>query len=328
MIRDSRGFVSKFDTLALFGFTEADLVAPLGAELERALRLRARAVVVASVAAELGDADALVLQLGTAADRSVLERASRLRYLGIFGTDQARVDVAFAASRGITVKNVPGYSTESVAEFAIAALLERLRALDEEKARARAGNLADGPGGAVLRNKTLGIVGLGRIGTRVAEIARRGFGSEVAYFSRTRRPELERSLGLFYRELLALAAESSVVFVHLPLTEATAGLLDRALLEKTPPGAIWIHLSPLELLDLDALDERLARGDFGFVFDHGDELEAATLTRLARHPGAVAYPPVACNTEAARAEKLRLFLSDVDAFLAEGPGGPDGPSTG
>jgi phosphoglycerate dehydrogenase-like enzyme len=74
----------------------------------------------------------------------------------------------------------------------------------------------------------------------------------------------------------------------------------------------------MELIALEALEERLETGDFGFVFDHADELEPGVLERLQRHPGLVAYPPVACNTDAARAEKLRTFLRNMDAFLARG----------
>ena len=308
----------KFERVALFGFSPEDLRAPPGAELERELRLRANAVVVAASVEALADADALVLALGQAADRSLFERARNLEYVGIFGTDQGRVDVEAARARGIVVRNVPGYSTDSVAEFAVATLLERFRRLDDAKARARKRDLADGPGGTTLRGKRLGVLGLGRIGQRVAEIARRGFDAEVIYWSRTRRPEIERSLGIVWRDSPALAVDADAVAVHLPLTPATSGLFGRQVFESVRAGAVWVHLSPLELVVLEALEAGLASGRFEFVFDHADELEPAWLERLVRYPGAVPYPPVACTTDTARARKLRLFLDDVDAFLAGG----------
>jgi lactate dehydrogenase-like 2-hydroxyacid dehydrogenase len=306
----------KFERLGFYGFSSDDLRGEAVTALMSELRTRAEVVDVASGAEDLGSVEALIVQLGAPVDAAVFERAPRLRYLGVFGTDRSRVDLEAAAARGIVVTNVPGYSTDSVAEFVVATLLERFRRLEEEKSRARKGDLGDGPGGTTLGSKRIGIIGFGRIGQRLAGILRRGFGSDVAYFSRTRRPELERELGVIAMDLPSLAERSDAVAVHLPLTPETAGIVDRDVLRRTPANALWIQLSPMELIDLDALDERLSRGDFGFVFDHADELDPASLERLVRHPGAMPYPPVACNTDAARAEKLRLFLENMDEFLA------------
>jgi phosphoglycerate dehydrogenase-like enzyme len=304
----------KFERLGLYGFSSDDLRGEAVTALTKELRTRAEVVDVAS--ADLGSVDALIVQLGVPVGGALFERATRLRYLGVFGTDRSRVDLEAASARGIVVTNVPGYSTDSVAEFVVATLLERFRRLEEEKSRAKKGDLGDGPGGTTLGSKRVGIIGFGRIGQRLAGILRHGFGSDVAYFSRTRRPELEHRLGVVAMDLASLAERSDAVAIHLPLTPETAGILDRNVFCRTPASALWIQLSPMELVDLDALDERLARGDFGFVFDHADELDPSALERLVRHPGATPYPPVACNTDAARAEKLSLFLRNMDEFLA------------
>src|SRR5207244_344459 len=113
-----------------------------------------------------------------------------------------------------------------------------------------------------------------------AEIARRGFGATVSYWSRTRRRDLEDSLGIGWLELPSLLADAEVLAVHLPLSKETERLFDGPLLEQIRGGAVLLSLSPMPLFDLAALESRLARGDLTFIFDHGDELAPGALAAL------------------------------------------------
>jgi phosphoglycerate dehydrogenase-like enzyme len=296
---------AQLDRLALVGFDDV----PAG--LREALERRAR-----QVETTLDEAsDALLVALGTPVDEALLARAPRLRYVGVYGTDHARVDVAAARAHGITVTNVPGYSTDSVAELALALLTEHMRGLGRARAQARTRDFDAAEGGTIVRGKAFGVIGLGRIGRRTAELARQGYRAEVAYFSRTRRPELEHELGLAFRTLPELLASCELIAIHLPLTTSTRGLLDRERIDRIRPGALVVNLSPMELFDLRALDDRLARGDLTLFFDHADELGEAELTRLTRHAGAVPYPAIGCTTVEAERERRRIALANLDAFL-------------
>lgn len=231
----------------------------------------------AALPAYLAQADTLLVQLGVTVDRALLDRAPQLRYVGVFGTSMGRIDRAECAARGIVVGNVPGFSTEAVAELAVAITLDHLRGLTDARTRAARGDLAEAPHvGRELRDLNVGIVGMGAIGTRVASILGAGFGADVRHWSRTARAEHAAHA----MTLDALLTRSEVVSVHVALTEETRGLLDRTRVAQIPRGALLVHLSPLELLDLDALVERLRVGSLWLATNHGDELAPETLALL------------------------------------------------
>lgn len=260
----------------------------------------------------LGDTEVLLVQLGVAVTRAMLEAAPRLRYVGVFGTSIGRID-AEVTRRGVEVHHVPGFSTESVAELTIALVLDHLRGIGQARERGARGDLSEPRRlGAELRGRRLGVVGLGAIGRRVAEIAARGFGAEVVHWTRTPRPDAP----VPRVSLEALLAGSEIVCVHLALCDETRGILDAPRLAHLPEGALLVHLSPLELLDLDALRPRLRGGRLSLVTDHGDELAAEALAALRAEPGCTLFPPIGYATREASSARRARFLADLRAFVA------------
>lgn len=260
----------------------------------------------------LREADALLVQMGVVVTREMLEAAPRLRYVGVFATSTAYVD-AEGGRRGIVVRGVPDYATEAVAELAVALALDHLRDLSGARARAARGDLSEPRvPGRELRSLRVGVLGMGPIGRRVAEIVHHGFGAEVAGWTRTPRPDLEiRALAL--DEVLA---RSEVLFVHLALARETRGLLDAARLAALPDGALLVLLSPPGLIELPALVARLEAGTLHLVTDHGDELEPRELERLRSLPTVTLVPPIGYGTREAWDARRAKLLAGLRAFVA------------
>ncbi len=260
--------------------------------------------------ARLAEADCLLVQLGVAVTPELLEAAPRLRYVGVFGTSIGRIDLG--SRRGIAVRNVPGFSTEAVAEFAIGVVLDHLRELSAARRGGALGDFAEPVRhGRELRGRRFGVLGLGSIGGRVAEIAQRGFGADVRYWSRTPRPEA----GFPRLELDALLADSDILSVHLALTPETRCLLDAERIARIRDGALLVHLAPPELLDLQALARRLRDGRLHFATDHADEMDRRDVEVLARIDACALYPPIGyCTREATEARRAR-FIGDLRSFL-------------
>ena len=301
----------RFACIVLLDFEEHDLapedwhaLGELADELQRCRssdpELRAR----------LAGADCLLVQLGVAVTPELVAAAPALRYVGVFGTSTGRIDVG---ERRIAVRNVPGFSTEAVAEFAMGVVLEQLRELGLARRRAAHGDFSEPiRHGRELRGRRLGVVGLGRIGRRVAEIARHGFGADVSYWSRTARADAD----LPRVELDALLARSEIVSVHLALTSETRGLLDAGRIARIADGALLVHLAPPELLDVGALIEHLRAGRLRFVTDHADEMERRDVEALSGIEACTLYPPIGYGTREARATRRERFLAELRSFLS------------
>jgi phosphoglycerate dehydrogenase-like enzyme len=260
--------------------------------------------------ARLAGADCLLVQLGVAVTPALLAVAPHLRYVGVFGTSTGRIDLA--GRRDIAVRNVPGFSTEAVAEFAIGIVLEHGRELSAARGRAARGDFSESvQPGRELRGQRFGVLGLGAIGRRVAEIAQRGFGAEVRYWSRTPRPES----GFPRLEFDALLASSDVICVHLALTPETRHLLDAGRLARIQDGALLVHLAPPELLDVQALIARLRVGRLRFVTDHADEMDRRDVEALSGLEACTLYPPIGYCTREAQAARRARFIGDLKGFL-------------
>ena len=125
---------------------------------------------------ELKDADGLLINFGTFFTKEHIDMAPHLKYIGVLATAYGKIDDKYAKQKKIIVSNLKGYSTESVAEFIIAVILEYARGLEEGKRRGRKGNYSEmGISAFELKDKVFGVVGLGAIGTRTAELGLRFF---------------------------------------------------------------------------------------------------------------------------------------------------------
>jgi D-3-phosphoglycerate dehydrogenase len=263
------------------------------------------------VRARLAAADCLLVQLGVAVTPDLLDAAPHLRYIGVFGTSTGRIELAHR--RGIAVHNVPGFSTEAVAEFAIGVVLDHLRDLSGARRRAAHGDHSEPlRHGRELRGRRFGVLGLGAIGSRVAQIARHGFGAEVRYWSRTPRA----AAGIPRVELESLLGNSEIVSVHLALTPETRRFLDAERIARIGDGALLVHLAPPELLDLEALLARVREGSLAFVTDHADEMDPRDVESLSGLDSSTFYPPIGYCTREAKAARRARFIDNLREFLA------------
>jgi glycerate dehydrogenase len=267
------------------------------------------------VTLHLAEADCLLVETGIAVDKTMINAAPNLKYIGVFGTGCGRIDVKYSASRGITVCNTPGYSTEGVAEFAFGLILEHIREIERAKSQARGGNYSGfGYRGHEIKNKKFGVIGLGQIGRRIAEIASEGFGADVSYWSRNRKPDAEKT-GIRYADISAVLNSSDFLSINLTHVPATEKLINVDRINLIKPGAVVVHLAPIEVIDLDELEKRLKLDDITFILDHSDELSPEQAARLARYRNCVMYPSIACITQEARQTKLGLLIENVENYL-------------
>jgi glyoxylate reductase len=205
----------------------------------------------------LAGAQALVADPTVPVDEALLNAIGpSLRIVANFAVGYDNVDLAACQERGIVVTITPDVLTNATAELALTLMLAAGRRLGEAERLLRAGRWSGwNPGqllGRELAGTTVAIVGLGRIGSRLAELLS-GFGVRLLYSSRHRKAELEERLGLTRRELADATAEADFVSLHLPLTPETRGSIDADALGRFKPGSILVNTARGALLDTDAL---------------------------------------------------------------------------
>ncbi|MBQ3866382.1 MAG: D-2-hydroxyacid dehydrogenase [Clostridia bacterium] len=195
----------------------------------------------AEVANVIGDAEA-VLCNKTLITRAVLEACPRLRYVGLMATGVNNVDLAAARERGVRVTNIPGYSTAAVAQLVMANVLEFATRLSEYNASTARGDWTRATAFTYfpyplteLEGKTMGIFGMGAIGSRVAGLAA-AFGMRVIYTSR-----VKKDLPYAFVDRETLFRESDFLSLHCPLTAETEGLVNEKLLALMKPTACLIN---------------------------------------------------------------------------------------
>jgi glycerate dehydrogenase len=256
--------------------------------------------------------------------REEIESLPELVYVGVSATGYDMVDLDAARERGIVVTNVPTYGTDSVAQMAFAHLLNLTQRVAYHAQTVREGRWAQSPDFSYwdyplveLAGLTLGIVGYGRIGRRVAEIAR-AFCMDVLVND----PEVPDSLpeGVRFADLETLFQTSDVVSLHCPLTPETEGLVDAPRLASMKEGAFLINTSRGPLVDQQALADAL----------NADHLGGAGLDVLATEPpdadnpllgarNCTITPHIAWATRSARARLLGTTIANVAAWLAGDP---------
>lgn len=270
------------------------------------------------IAKEIKDSDCLLVGFGVPVTPEMIDGAPKLKYIGVLATAFGKIDVDYAKKKGVPVCNLAGYSTESVAEFVFAVLLDNIRAVEEGKARGRSGNYSElGLNAMEVKGKTFGVLGLGSIGSRVAEIAL-GFGADVIYWSRNRKKQMEKK-GIKYEELDKVISSSEVLSINLAETPETRGVLSKERFKKLKEGAIVINTAPMELVNFDGLEERMKKGDIAFIFDHADEFAPEYMKRFSKYKNFIIYPPIGYITREAARNKQEIFISNIQNFLAGKP---------
>ncbi len=210
------------------------------------------------------DKEGLLCTITDSIDEEVLERAPGLRVIANNGVGFNHIDVEAATRRGIPVTNTPGVLTDATADLAFALILATARRVVEGDRATREGRFKYWAPlhflGREVSGKTLGIVGLGRIGKAVARRAA-GFDMKVVYYSQTRRePSEEQKLNVSYMPLEELLREADFVTVHVPLVPSTRHLISSRELEMMKPSACLINTARGPVVDERALVQALRDG--------------------------------------------------------------------
>lgn len=208
----------------------------------------------------LSDAEGLVVRSGTMVDRELMEAAPRLRVVGRAGVGVDNIDLDEATRRGILVANAPLANSVSAAEHAFGLMLAQARNIARADATIRAGRWNRAAfRGVELDGKTLGLVGMGRIGTLVAGRAL-AFGMSVLAYDPYITADQARQAGAELRDLDSLLAESDFISLHLPRTPETENLLDAVAFGKVKPGVRIVNASRGGIIDEVALAEAIRSG--------------------------------------------------------------------
>lgn len=273
---------------------------------------------------ELGEAlknsDGLIVRSETKVTADLLEEATRLRVIGRAGVGVDNIDVPAATLRGVVVMNAPDGNTITTAEHTIALLISLARSIPQANSSLKAGRWERKKFiGVELQGKTLGIVGLGRIGRVVASRAR-ALGMQIVAYDPFIAPEQARDLEIELAPLDDVYARADFLTVHTPLTAETRGLINREVLRKMKHGARLINCARGGLVDEDALYEALTDGSIaGAALDVFSEEPPPADHHLLKLEQVIATPHLGASTTEAQegvaftvAEQMRdFFLTGV-----------------
>jgi glyoxylate reductase len=268
---------------------------------------------------EVADCEGLLCLLTDPIDAEVIDVGGRLRVISQIAVGVDNVDLEAATRRGIPVGHTPGVLTEATADMAFALLMTAARRIPQGIAKVCAGEWRTweplGLLGADVWEATLGIIGLGRIGTAVARRAQ-GFAMRVLYHDPDRRPDLEAELGLEYAEPDDLLARADFVSLHCPLIPETHHLIDERALRRMKPTAILINAARGPIVDADALVHALREGWIAAAaLDVTDPEPIPADHPLLALPNCIVVPHIASATVTARNRMAAMAAENLLAGL-------------
>jgi len=248
--------------------------------------------------------------------RDIIDSAKRLKMISIWATTCHYADLEAAKKRDVVVSHVPGYATEAVAEYTFALLLAAVRKLALADKHVRSGSFDWRPfGGRELAGKTLGVIGTGAIGCRVAEIGRAFRMKTLGY---DKYPNLKRAeeVGMKYADLSTLLKESDVVTLHVTLTPETKGLLGKKEIAAMKNGGVIINTSQGKVIDEKALFEALESGKLFFAgLDVLEEEPPSRDNPLFKLDNVVLSPHIGFNTVEAEVRCTDTCIENIVRFL-------------
>jgi D-3-phosphoglycerate dehydrogenase len=272
----------------------------------------------AELSADLSDADALIVRSATKVTRDLIEAAPRLRVIARAGTGVDNVDVQTATSRGIVVMNAPGANSLSVAELTMGLILSLARNIPAADASMKAGKWQKSKfAGSEIRAKTLGLVGLGRIGQ---EVAARAHAFEMAVIAHDPfiSAELAASLGVVLVPLDDLCARADYISLHLPALPSTTHIFNAERFAKCKKRVRIINTARGELIEEGALADAIANGHVAGAGLDVFEQEPPKDWLLPSLPQVVATPHIAASTREAQEQVGTETAAALRDFLKEG----------
>ncbi|OGH16628.1 MAG: hypothetical protein A3C30_04335 [Candidatus Levybacteria bacterium RIFCSPHIGHO2_02_FULL_40_18] len=286
------------------------------------------------------DADGIVVFIYSTIDKQVLDLMPNLKFIATMSTGFDHIDIEECKRRNIIVSTVPTYGENTVAEHAFALIFAISRRLIESHNRVSEGNFSPtGLTGFDLFGKTLGVIGVGNIGSHVIRIAK-GIGMDVLAYKRTPDPKLAADLGFRFVSMDELLSQSDIISVHVPYNKETHHMLNSDAFSKMKDGVVIINTARGAIIDTTALVSALQSGK---VAAAGlDVLEEESIIReehellhkefpiedlktvlenhmLLNNPKVVITPHNAFNSREALMRILRITEENINGFLAGQP---------
>ncbi len=265
------------------------------------------------------DAEILLPILTDKIDAKVMDAAPKLKLIANYGAGFNNIDIDAATERGIMVTNTPGVLTDTTAELAMTLILTIARRVVETEGIMRAGKYPGwGPMmyiGSQVTGKTLGVIGLGHIGSRVAEIAYHGFGMNVIYYTHQVVRELESSLHARRVSLPTLLQQADFVTLHVPLNDSTHHMIGKKELNMMNKDAFLINTSRGPVIDEKALVVALRKKSIAGAALDVYENEPKMAPGLAKLNNAVLVPHIGSATKETRTAMAKLSGGNVLAYI-------------
>ena len=265
------------------------------------------------------DTDAISCFIYSKFDGAILDQLPNLTLLCTRSVGYDHLDLAACKDRNITACNVPDYGSHVIAEHVFALLLSTLRHINEGDARVEGGEFDyQGLRGIALRGKTIGIMGTGKIGRRVAQIAH-GFGMNIVAVDMCRTLELTDLLGVQYVTMDELLQQSDIITLHMPALKDTEHIIDDTAFAQMKDGVILVNTARGSLIDSTALLSALASGKVGHalldVLEHEKNFEENK--GLIQHPNVVVTPHTAFYADDSMRNMFTDCFESIDQWLAD-----------
>jgi D-3-phosphoglycerate dehydrogenase len=274
-------------------------------------------VVRAELLQRVADANGIIVRSATQVDAEMIAAAPELRVIGRAGVGVDNIDLDAATQAGVLVANAPDANTISAAEHTMALLLAQARRVPEADASLRSGAWERKRlQGVELHGKTLGVAGLGRIGTLVAQRAL-AFGMRVLAYDPYVGDERAKRLGIELADLDQVYAEADFLTIHLPRNRATEGMIDREAFARMKPGVRLVNVARGGIVDEEALVEALASGHVAGAAIDVFAVEPTTDSPLFEMPQVVATPHLGASTQEAQ-DKAGVSVAEAVADALRG----------
>jgi len=266
----------------------------------------------------IASCDALIVRSKTQVTEELIEAGKNLQIIGRAGVGTDNIDVPYAEKKGILVVNAPEESLDSVADLTLGLMITLCRKLHIAYERTRQGNFERGDLlGCELKGLTLGILGYGRIGQRVAQRAR-AFGMKICAYDPYINPRLPESEGIMLLPLDELLNTSEIVSLHMPLNENTRHLISTPEFDTMKDGAFFINTSRAEIVDTEALIAALESGKLAAVALDVVEEESPE-NPLLKYPNVVLSPHIGASTQGAQKNVGLIIVQDIMNVLKGNP---------
>ena len=267
--------------------------------------------------AEIADADALIVRSATKVTAQLMEKAPKLRVVGRAGVGVDNIDLEAATARGVLVMSTPGGNAVSVAEHTFALLLSLARQVPRLDAALREGRWEKSSSGTEVRGKTLGLIGLGRIGSEVA-VRAEAFDMRVLGYDPYISEAAARELSVELVPLEKLLGESDFISLHTAVSPATQNMINAASIAQMKTGARIVNAARGELIDEAALADALKSGKLAGAAVDVFVQEPPKDSPLVGLPNVIATPHIAGSTQEAQEEVGTQVAVQVKDYLADG----------